>query len=85
MARAWYAYDGVGSVVVPGSYLYSPTKPICRNGFDLCAIYAVYGGQFPTVVSANIRRYIANGLVNGIPEPQIPVGVVTFVYMKPNS
>ncbi|WP_348620629.1 hypothetical protein [Pedobacter lusitanus] len=85
MARAWYSYDGVGSVIAPGSYLYTPIKPACRNGFDLCAIYAVYGGQFPTVVSANLRKYIAQGLTNGVPEPQISVDAVTYVYMKTNS
>ncbi|KIO76834.1 hypothetical protein TH53_12565 [Pedobacter lusitanus] len=85
MARAWYAYDGVSSVILPSSYLYTPIKPACRNGSELCAIYAVYGGAFPVNISANIRKYIAAGITNGVPQPQIPVGAVTYVYLRPNS
>ncbi|KIO76837.1 hypothetical protein TH53_12580 [Pedobacter lusitanus] len=82
MARAWYAYDGFGSLVLPSSYIYTPDRPVCRNGFSLCAVYAIYGGQFPTVISANLRKYIAAGLTIGTPQPQIPVNALAYIYLK---
>ncbi|KIO76838.1 hypothetical protein TH53_12585 [Pedobacter lusitanus] len=81
MARAWYIYNNAGSLVVPSSYLYTPTRPGCRSGFNVCAIYAIYGGAFPTIISSNLRKYMANGLMDGVPEPQLPPGAIQYVYM----
>ncbi len=53
--RRWYAYLGVPSPIsLPSSYVYSPTTPTCTSGFILCAIYAIYGGVLPSVVSGYI-------------------------------
>lgn len=83
MARSWYAYNGIGDVNIPSSYLYSPSVPTCRSGFALCSIYAVYAGAHPFEISQNLQNYIASGLQNGVPEPAIPAGAKKYVYMKP--
>ncbi|MCC8423674.1 hypothetical protein [Mucilaginibacter sp. UR6-11] len=81
MARSWYTYGG-GDYDQPSSYLYATTKPACRTGYNLCSIYAAYGGVFPAVISDNLLTYISNGLANGVPEPQIPAGAKKYIYMK---
>jgi hypothetical protein len=83
MTKAWFAYSG-GNLLLPDNYLLTIDLPRCRNGFILCAIYADYvGEEFPAPLSVNIRRYIANGLTNGVPEPRVPAGSFKYVYMKP--
>jgi hypothetical protein len=81
--KAWFAYGGVGSVLLPENYLLSGDFPRCRYGFTICAIYADnIGLEFPGTLSTNLRRYIADGLTNGIPEPRLPLGAVKYLYMK---
>ncbi|PWG80214.1 hypothetical protein DDR33_13555 [Pararcticibacter amylolyticus] len=82
MARAWYSYLG-GNPEVPGSYRYVAFRPNCRTGFNLCAIYAIYGGTRPASISDNLKDYIAAGLSSGVPEPSTPAGTTSYVYMKP--
>jgi hypothetical protein len=85
MSKAWFAYTGIGSVILPENYLLTNDLPRCRNGFTICAIYANnIGLDFPGAFSANLRRYIANGLTNGVPEPRIPAGSAKYVYMRPS-
>lgn len=84
MAKNWFAYSGIGSVILPENYLLSDDVPRCRDGFTICAIYATNVGlEFPGLLSANLRKYIANGLTNGVPEPRIPLGSFKYVYMRP--
>ena len=83
MAKAWFAYTGVGSVILPESYLKSDDIPRCRYGFNICAIYADdIGLAFPGTLSGNLQRYIANGLTNGVPEPRLPINALKYVYLK---
>ena len=83
MAKAWFAYSGIGSVILNENFIKSPDMPRCREGFNLCAIYVEdIGLEFPGTLSPNIRRYIANGLTNGVPEPRIPLDSFKYVYMK---
>jgi len=84
MAKAWFAYTGVGSIILPENYLKSNDLPRCRDGFNVCAIYVDdIGLEFPGVLSGNIKNYIANGLTNGVPEPRLPLEAIKYVYMKP--
>jgi hypothetical protein len=86
MPRAWFAYVGSGSVILPDNYLLSLDIPACRNGFTICAIYANFiGDEFPVTLSTNMRRYIANGLTNGVPEPRLPIAAKKYVYMRPST
>jgi len=83
MAKSWFAYTGRGAVVLPESYLLNTDVPFCTTGFSLCAIYAEnIGVEFPGAISPNLRRYIADGLTNGVPEPRLPLGSRKYVYMK---
>jgi len=85
MARAWFAYNGLGSPILPEYYLLMSDKPACRNGFVICAIYARdSAGEVPSVISTNLRRYIADGLSNGVPEPRLPRSAKKYVYMRPS-
>lgn len=84
MSKAWFAYGGVGSVILPENYLLTVDIPMCRDGFVACAIYADnIGLEFPGALSPNLRRYIANGLTNGVAEPRVPSGAKKYVYMRP--
>lgn len=82
MARAWYSYTGTGAVDQPVNYIFSSTDPLCRNGIDLCSVYALYGGPNPSIISDNLQTYIANGLATQLPQPQTPIGAKKYVYMK---
>jgi hypothetical protein len=82
MARKWYAYDGVGNPFLLGSYRLQTTIPGCINGPVICSIYAQGQAEFPENISLNLRRYIANGLANGVAEPATPPRQKFYVYMK---
>ena len=85
MAKSWFAYQGLGSVILPENYLLTDDLPACRNGFTICAIYAEnIGLEFPGALSENLRRYIANGLTNGVPEPRLPASAFKYVYLRPS-
>lgn len=85
MAKNWFAYGGIGSVILPENYLLALDIPQCRDGFTICAIYADnIGLEFPGALSENLRRYIANGLTNGVPEPRLPLAAQKYVYMRPS-
>lgn len=45
-------------------------------------IYAIYGGAYPSEISGNLQTYIANGLATQLAQPQSPLGVKKYVYMK---
>ena len=84
MPRNWFAYSGLGSVILPDNYLLTNDLPACRDGYTVCAIYVEnIGLDFPGALSENIRRYIANGLTNGVSEPRLPLGSFKYVYMRP--
>ena len=85
MAICWYVYNGTGDVNSPSSYTLSSCtfRPTCCAGDRVCAIAAPNGGATPSVISANIQRYIANGLARQICQPDSPVGAVIWVRMKP--
>lgn len=86
MARAWFAYLGTGNPILPENYILSEDIPACRNGFSICAIYANdSAGENPIVISRNMRKYIANGLTNGVAEPRIPIEAKKYVYMRPST
>lgn len=86
MARAWFAFIGTGNPILPENYILSEDIPACRNGFTICAIYAAdSGGETPSLISRNMRRYIANGLTNGVAEPRLPVAAKKYVYMRPST
>jgi len=84
MAKAWFAYIGTGSPVLPENFLRMTDKPACTIGFHLCAIYAENGSTSgpPSNISQNLKSYIANGFSNGVPEPRLPDGAKKYVYMR---
>ncbi|MBB5620648.1 hypothetical protein HDE69_001697 [Pedobacter cryoconitis] len=82
MARAWYAYNGVGDPLVLGSYLLATVKPGCINGSRICAIYELNGGTTPQILSQNIRSYIANTQVLLVAQPDSNPGIKKYVYGK---
>jgi len=90
MARFWYAYVlPSGDPRLSSSYQLirqNSGTPRCTLGTALCAIYSPAGGPFPlSPLSANLQEYIAAALVNGIPQPETPLGAKYFVYLKPAS
>jgi len=88
MANTWYAYIGgtAGDPTLARNYSRISGKPGCDTGAFICAIYAPDGGINPTSpLSGNILTYIANGLSNLVPEPQLPLGTKFFVYLKATS
>ena len=82
MARSWFAYDTVNDPFHPASYRRQNSTPGCINGPVICSIYALGTAERPTLISINLRRYIADGLANNIAEPATPAGSKFFVYMK---
>ena len=69
MARCWYAYNGVGDPFLISSYFLATVKPSCINGCKICAIYAPNCGPTPSVLSTNMRTYIANIIISCIAQP----------------
>lgn len=89
MGRAWYAYTNTGSdPLLASSYRLVTTMPACRNGIEICAIYAYFiGDVLPAIGSSprsplttNIQLYITNGLVSFSAQPDTDGGA--FVYLK---
>ncbi|MBB5620643.1 hypothetical protein HDE69_001692 [Pedobacter cryoconitis] len=81
MARAWYAYDGMGSPFLTSSYNLSVIKPTCINGCKVCAIYELNGGSTPQLLSANIRNYIIFMMISSVAQPSDP-GAKIYLYSK---
>jgi len=81
MARTWYAYNGVGDPLLISSYNLASVKPACINGSRICAIYAYNGGVSPSVLSTNLRLYIANIQVATVAQPDSSL-TRKFVYGK---
>lgn len=80
MSRAWYVYVGSGSTSLPENYIYCACKPTCRNGRRVCAIYALYCGLNPCVISTNLQVYIAALQATGLAQPTTPIGAKKYVY-----
>ncbi|MBB6501664.1 hypothetical protein [Pedobacter cryoconitis] len=89
MGLNWYAYIGgtAGDPTLARNYSrIVHGKPGCVFGAFVCAIYSLGGMITPySPLTPNIQTYIANGLANLVPEPQLPVGSKPYVYMKPSS
>ncbi|RAJ32965.1 hypothetical protein [Pedobacter cryoconitis] len=82
MARAWYAYNGVGDPFLVSSYNLAIVKPACINGSKICAIYEFNGGSNPQLLSTNIRKYIASLQLSPVAQPESPIGAKKYVYGK---
>lgn len=82
MARFWFSYDNINNLYHPASYRRQSSNPGCLNGPVLCTIYAPGAGSQPTIISHNMRRYIANGVANNIAQPAFPTGSKFYVYLK---
>ena len=95
MSRSWYAYLGSGSYSNPNNYNLTLVMPTCRNGANLCAVFATattimvgcppvaMPGIKPLVISTNLQTYIANGLVQLLPTPQPVPPDAAYVFFKP--
>ena len=82
MAKSWFAFMG-GEVHDPLSYYRINVKHNCLCGHVLCAIYADSNGVYPeTPFSANMQKYIADGLSTGQIQPEYPVRSKKYVYLK---
>ncbi|MBB5621561.1 hypothetical protein HDE69_002622 [Pedobacter cryoconitis] len=82
MARCWYAYNGVGDIIVLASYNLAVVKPSCINGPRICAIYAPNCGPVPSILSTNMRNYIANAEILLVSQPDSTPGIKKYVYCK---
>ncbi|MBB5646278.1 hypothetical protein [Pedobacter cryoconitis] len=82
MARSWYSYNGVGDPILISSYNLATLKPACINGTRICAIYAYNGGPSPTVLSTNLRLYIANVQLSTVAQPDSSSATKKYVYGK---
>lgn len=79
--RAWYIYDpSSGPVDQPGVYFKANYKPTCRNGSQICAIYAEDSGDYLNFVSDNLLQYIADGLSTGLAQPL--GNVKKYIYLR---
>ncbi|RAJ35445.1 hypothetical protein [Pedobacter cryoconitis] len=82
MARSWYAYNGVGDPVTLSSYNFAFSKPACISGGRLCAIYATGTGVNPSVISANLRGYIADVQLTLVARPDGSAAIKKYAYGK---
>ena len=82
MARSWYAYNGVGDPLQIASYILTTVRPTCLNGSRICAIYTPAGGPTPSILSTNIRNYIANVFGILIAQPDANPGIKKYAYGK---
>jgi len=80
MARKyWYSYTGLtGSETVVSNYTLVPALPAnCPNGPQICAIYALYGGDtHPLSLSSHITDYIAQAKVDFVRQPRTGTTIV---------
>ena len=90
MPKDWYIYIGGNPNALfnyirfdesPGVAAVAPPAS-CQGGFNLCAIFAPNCGINPTVISPNIRSYIARGLAVGTNQPDTPPGAQIHVVFK---
>lgn len=84
MSRAWYYYTRSGHPCLPENYIYSPAKPTCNSGRIVCAVYALYCGINPCLISTNLCTYIAILQATGLAQPSQPVGAKKYVYGLPS-
>lgn len=84
MNRAWYVYTRSGSTLLPENYIYCACKPTCNAGRIVCAIYAIYAGLNPAIISTNLQVYISAGQATGLAQPTAPLGTKKFVYLLPS-
>ena len=56
--------------------------PTCRNGCNLCAILAPFGGNFPANIPADLQQKIADALANCTAQPQPSPPLQFEVLMK---
>lgn len=83
MARAWYILLGGDDPYSLSRYIKTNTKPNCRCGTTICAIYAVYGGLHPlSPLSENMLMYIKNAVTTGMVQPKLPYGSKKYVYLR---
>ena len=83
MAKSWFAYTGLGSVILPENYLLSNDLPACRDGFVICAIYAEGQEMHPIdPLSENMIQYITLGLESELFQPFDPYYTKKYVYLK---
>jgi hypothetical protein len=71
MSKRWYVFSGSDSESYTlNKYRYIPVYPAgCNTGYQVCAVFAAYGGINPAILSDNIQDYIASILLNGVHQP----------------
>lgn len=81
--RNWYAYDGIGNPFMHTSYYRITVKPTVVRGEKLGAILGINDCHCPSLLSENLRQYIADALFSGQAQPNA-AGPDNryFVYMK---
>jgi len=80
--KYWYAYTGApGGEGLISNYTLIPNRPAnCPDGPNVCAIYALYGGDtHPLSLSSHILDYIGQGKVDFVKQPRVGL---TIVFMK---
>ena len=81
--KYWYSYTGPAGSENLSNFTLLPSFPTnCPDGANLCALYALYGGDnHPLSLSSNIFDYIANAKVDFVKQPRIGPPIVL---MKPS-
>lgn len=76
----WYAYNGIGDPMLPGSYYRTNATLNCfTGGCRICAIYLDDTASIPSSIGA-VLNYIANSHVTLVSQPSD--GFMRFVYVK---
>jgi len=79
----WFSYNGTGSPLVPGSYIYTPSfLTTCTSGKKVCAIYAIYRTSGPSI-GLVLQGYINTALANGTNQPAGSATTKKYVYVRP--
>jgi len=76
----WFAFNGLGDPLLPGSYNKVEVTPNCVvGGCTVCAIYLDDNNDVPAVIPGSIKRYIVNAQVALVSQPS---NAIRFVYVK---
>lgn len=82
MAKIWYVFMDEDPFDVK-SYRRVEVKPGFLCGDRVCAIKAPDNGMYPAApLSENLQKYIREGMVRGMFQPEFPINAKPYVYFK---
>lgn len=83
MERVWYVFLG-GDPFDVNRYYRIPRGPDFLCGDKVCAINAPDSGQDQPLgpLSKNLQKYIRDGMIRGMYQPESPVDAKPYVYLR---